>query len=119
MTVVAERQRKEERRRKKVDMEDHDAPWTEEEFFALGETLAKVELLDGSLLVSPSPNYGHQDLARMLTNALFPAAKAAGLWIYCDVDLRLQPGLRRGRENPPGVPGGHDGQRGTGSPADL
>ncbi len=84
MTVVAER--------KEVGMQDHGAPWTEEEFFALGETVARVELFDGSLLVSPSPNYNHQDLMLELTVVLKAAARAVGLWAYCDVDVRLQPG---------------------------
>src|SRR3954453_2473129 len=74
-----------------VAVQDHALPWTEEEFFAMGETVARVELFDGSLSVSPSPNYDHQDLLRQLANRLDGPAEAVGLWIYHDVDVRLQP----------------------------
>ncbi|MEU4688755.1 Uma2 family endonuclease [Actinoplanes sp. NPDC023714] len=67
-------------------------PWTEEDFFALGETRSKIELVDGSLWMSPSPNGPHQDISGQLREALRPGARALGLRVRLDLDVRLQPG---------------------------
>ena len=49
---------------------------SEEEFLGLPESLDKVELIDGEVLVSPSPNFFHQEVVARLAMAL--RAWAAG-----------------------------------------
>lgn len=72
-----------------VMLDDHTGPWTEDEFFALGETSNRIELFDGSLWVSPRPIAPHQDICGRLYAKLLPAADEAGLWVRLDVDVRL------------------------------
>lgn len=43
---------------------------SESEFLALPETMNKVELLDGEVIVSPSPTFHHQEILRRIVRAL-------------------------------------------------
>ncbi|HEY2405397.1 MAG TPA: Uma2 family endonuclease [Polyangiaceae bacterium] len=43
---------------------------SEREFLRMPETMNKVELLDGEVIVSPSPNFGHQEILARLIEAL-------------------------------------------------
>lgn len=66
---------------------------TEEEFLSLPETMQKVELIDGEVIVSPAPSPGHQELVGRLYYALSTWARTrkdvtVGL---SPVDIRFAP----------------------------
>lgn len=48
---------------------------TEEEFLSLPESMDKVELIDGEIIVSPSPKYLHQEIVGRLSAELRQWAK--------------------------------------------
>ncbi|WP_250005781.1 Uma2 family endonuclease [Actinoplanes sp. M2I2] len=71
---------------------EHPEPWSEDEFFALGDTSSRVELVDGSLWIGPAPSKRHQHTAFLLAMGLYDAAEQAGLLVLQDVNLRLADG---------------------------
>ncbi|MFI6270254.1 Uma2 family endonuclease [Micromonospora zamorensis] len=68
---------------------DHPLPWTESDYFALGETAQRIELLDGGLLIGPSPSVRHQAIACGLAAALEPGCAAANRTLLPVINLRL------------------------------
>ena len=70
-------------------LDDHEGPWTEADWLALGETHHRIELIDGSLWVSPGPNFPHQSISYRLNAALFNEARAAEYRIAEAMNLRL------------------------------
>jgi Uma2 family endonuclease len=67
-------------------------PWTEQDYFALGETPAHVELFDGTLLISPCATPRHQRTAANLAGCLDTAARQSGTQVHRAVNVRLRPG---------------------------
>jgi Uma2 family endonuclease len=66
--------------------------WTEAEYWALEETNSRIELVDGHLVVTPSADNAHQEIAHRLKNALAAAAGAAHLRVPLTPNLYLGPG---------------------------
>jgi Uma2 family endonuclease len=66
----------------------HAGPWTEQQWAALPESMGRVELLDGALIVSPFPAVSHQRLVRNLARAL-EAAAPAGFEVFDGLNIRV------------------------------
>jgi hypothetical protein len=74
---------------------EHDGPWTEEDYLRLRGAGAvpggRIELIDGSLLLSPTPASGQAALVDHLRH-LLAASLPAGLAVVGPVALRVAPG---------------------------
>lgn len=73
-------------------------PWTEEEFYAARDAAPpgeRWELVDGEVLVTPSPNWVHQRIVRRLTVLLdaYVAAQRIGEVFASPLDVKLEPSL--------------------------
>ena len=67
----------------------HPGPWTEDEYFALPETPARVELVDGALIVNPLPNAVHQRLVWQLGKVLDDTCPAHDWETFAGLNVRL------------------------------
>ncbi|MCX5069235.1 Uma2 family endonuclease [Micromonospora lupini] len=67
----------------------HVGLWTEADYFALGETPDRIELLDGSLIVRPAPSKRHQLVSWELVHSLRRAVRAQDLLVFEAVNVRL------------------------------
>ncbi|MEH0935257.1 Uma2 family endonuclease [Micromonospora psammae] len=70
-------------------LEPHVGLWTEADYLAMGETPNRIELLDGSLIVSPAPSKRHQLVSWNLVDSLRPAARPEALLVFEAVNVRL------------------------------
>lgn len=73
----------------------HDGPWTAlRALKLLPETNSpKVEVLGGSLIVTPHAGIDHRTVERELPYRLKQAARRAGLWVYHEVNIISGPDL--------------------------
>ncbi|SCE70929.1 Uma2 family endonuclease [Micromonospora chokoriensis] len=69
----------------------HVGLWTEADYFALAETPDRIELLDGSLIVSPAPSKRHQLVSWELVYSLRRAVTSQPLLVFEAVNVRLGP----------------------------
>jgi Uma2 family endonuclease len=66
---------------------------TEAEFLALPESMDRVELLDGEVIVPPSPSPGHQGAVKNLVYELEGWARRHGATVHVSpLDVRFGPG---------------------------
>ena len=75
-----------------------DRPWTEEEFYAARDAAPfgeRWELIDGEVLVTPSPNWVHQRIIGRLFVLLdaYVRPRGFGEVFASPLDVRLRPGL--------------------------
>ena len=74
-----------------ADLLEHIGPWTEQDYLALPEDRQRIELLDGSLLVSPSAGGRHQWLSSQLWLVMSRAVPDS-LQVLEAINVRVAPG---------------------------
>lgn len=74
-----------------TQIERHEGPWTESDYFALPDDNRRIELLDGGLLMSPSASGAHQRLSSRLWLAM-ERARPEGMEVFEAVSVRLGSG---------------------------
>lgn len=67
----------------------HSGPWTEDDYFALPDVPARVELVDGALLVTPLSSMAHQRLVLGVTNLLAASCTDPGWEALPGANVRL------------------------------
>jgi Uma2 family endonuclease len=72
--------------------------WTVEEFYRVRDAAppgVRYELVDGEILVTPSPHWTHQRVAVALTALLYAYVRAQGIGelFVAPLDVNLEPGL--------------------------
>jgi Uma2 family endonuclease len=70
----------------------HPGPWTEDDYFALPEMPAKVELVDGALVVNPLSNAVHQRLVYQISMLLGRTCRSRDWEVFPGLNVRLWPG---------------------------
>ncbi|GAA4945768.1 Uma2 family endonuclease [Actinoplanes utahensis] len=75
-----------------VSLDSHPGPWSEADLLALSGPLHHIELIDGSLWVTPRPNRRRNDIAAALLTALRPGAQSTGVRVRLAAGLRLSRG---------------------------
>ena len=66
---------------------------TADEFLAIGETQERYELIDGVVVLSPSPFPSHNEITARITGQLFVFAERHGtIRFFPETDIRLNTG---------------------------
>lgn len=70
----------------------HGGSWTEDDYTALPETPARIELVDGVLVVSPLSAPPHQRLTRRFGNLIEDTCPNRDWEVFDGLNVRLRPG---------------------------
>jgi Uma2 family endonuclease len=68
---------------------DNSKAWTVEDYLLLGEMTTSCQLIDGDLIMSPSPSPCHQRISRRIFNSLSKFAQEGDEVFYAPIDLYI------------------------------